>query len=99
MHGLFLSTTDNLFSGALRMDDFIRKVMSGMIASGKPHPLDRPHAPASMEPNYGPDADPSLLPPSVTRKVLMITHNPVLHSKGGHTLKQVFNWNDSNTLA
>ena len=39
------------------------------------------------------------VPPPVTSKVLMITHNPKLRSQGGLTLKEHFGWNDSDTLA
>ena len=39
------------------------------------------------------------IPPQVTSKVLMITHNPKLQSQGGRTLKEYFGWNDSDTLA
>jgi hypothetical protein len=35
----------------------------------------------------------------ITRKVLMITHNPKLPSKGGRTLREHFGWKDSNVLA
>lgn len=50
-------------------------------------------------PDYGTDPDESLKPEPVNRKVLMITHNPILHSKGGVTLKEYFGWNDPEELA
>ncbi|RMF80940.1 MAG: hypothetical protein D6737_06485 [Chloroflexi bacterium] len=51
------------------------------------------------KPDYGPQPDPVTLPTPITRKVLMITHDPVLHTQGGKTLKQYFNWYDSDELA
>lgn len=39
------------------------------------------------------------LPQPITRKVLVITHNPVLHSQGEQTLKQYFRWQDPHQLA
>lgn len=43
-------------------------------------------------------SDVTLLP-SITRKVLVITHNPVLHTQGNRTLKEHFNWQDPHHLA
>src|SRR5258708_12454413 len=39
------------------------------------------------------------LPPTVHPKVLAIIHNPVIRSRGGRKLHQVFGWNDPDTLA
>lgn len=39
------------------------------------------------------------LPPPVTRRVLAITHNPILHTQGKRTLKDHFGWQDSVKLA
>ncbi|MEO1288100.1 MAG: hypothetical protein AAFV93_10035 [Chloroflexota bacterium] len=50
-------------------------------------------------PKYGFDPDSSLKPAPVHKKVLMITHDPVLKSQGGKTVKQYFGWNDSEALA
>ncbi len=50
-------------------------------------------------PQYGPDTDTSRLPKPVHKKVLAITHDPVLKSEGGKTVKEYFNWNDSAELA
>lgn len=38
------------------------------------------------------------LPQPITRKVLVITHNPILHSQGGRTLKEHFHWQDPHQL-
>jgi hypothetical protein len=50
-------------------------------------------------PAYGQDTDPALLPTPVRRKVLMITHNPVLRSENNQTLRDYFNWYEPNDLA
>ncbi len=39
------------------------------------------------------------LPQPITRKVLVITHNPILKTQGGRTLKEYFNWQDPHRLA
>jgi hypothetical protein len=41
----------------------------------------------------------AVTPIAVTRKVLMITHNPVLRTQGDRTLKDYFGWNDPDSLA
>ncbi len=53
-----------------------------------------------------PDASPDTpahssgtLPPPITRKVLVITHNPVLKTQSGRTLKEYFGWQDPVQLA
>jgi len=50
-------------------------------------------------PQYGTEPDSSLKPVPVYKKVLMITHNPMLKSKGRQTVKEYFGWNDSEALA
>lgn len=50
-------------------------------------------------PDYGTEPDESLKPEPVHKKVLMITHNPILRSKGGQTVKEYFGWNDPEQLA
>jgi hypothetical protein len=55
--------------------------------------------PAYPYPQYGPQTEPSRLPEPSHRKVLAITHNPVLKSEGNKTVKEYFNWNDSDVLA
>lgn len=39
------------------------------------------------------------LPQPIIRKVLAITHNPILKTQGGRTLKDYFNWQDPHRLA
>jgi hypothetical protein len=39
------------------------------------------------------------LPAPITRKVLMVTHNPVFQTKEGHKIREVFGWRDPDTLA
>jgi hypothetical protein len=68
------------------MQDFIRRLRSQLS-----HETDKPHTDSSF--------NLAELPTPITRKVLMITHNPILQSQGGHTLKEHFGWNDSNALA
>ncbi|NWF70912.1 MAG: hypothetical protein HXY40_17645 [Chloroflexi bacterium] len=46
-----------------------------------------------------PPPTPGPAPTPITRKVLMITHNPVLRSQGGRTLKEYFGWQDPDTIA
>jgi hypothetical protein len=60
----------------------------------KAHPLD---APANSP--YLPTHAPDLLPVPIERKVLMITHNPVLQTQSGRTLKEYFGWQDPDWLA
>ncbi len=72
--------------------DFLRK----LLAEGeKPHPLSRP----ASQPDADPVRNSQLLPEPITRRVLSITHNPVLRSKGGRTLKDHFRWNNPDLLA
>jgi hypothetical protein len=72
----------------------VREFLQRVFGSNRPHPLDRPVQPAFTMSN-----EPAALPAPMTRKVLMITHNPVLHSQGSRTLKEHFRWNDPDTLA
>jgi hypothetical protein len=71
--------------------DIIRTLVKALVGSGQPHPLD----PAEWNP---PPTD-TRLPPPITRRVLMITHNPILKSRGGITVKDHFRWNDPEKLA
>lgn len=73
--------------------DFLKK----LFGSDQPHPLSQ--ATSDTPPNLGPHTDPVTLPAPISRKVLMITHNPKLQTQGGKTLKEYFGWNDSNQLA
>ncbi len=54
---------------------------------------------ATTPADFGPEPDPADLPRPVTPRVLMITHNPVLRTKGSKTLKAFFGWNDPDHLA
>jgi len=78
------------------MDDFLRKYIDRVKESNRNHPLSRGNNPF---PAGAPQTDPADLPDPITRKVLMITHNPVLKTQGGRTLKEHFRWNDPDTLA
>ena len=49
-------------------------------------------------PAYGKEVDASLKPEPIKRKVLMISDNPFLQSKGV-TVKEHFRWNEPNQLA
>ncbi|MCB9460530.1 MAG: hypothetical protein H6670_12835 [Anaerolineaceae bacterium] len=50
-------------------------------------------------PAYGQDAPPELRPAPVTKKVLMITHNPLLPEQANQTVRQHFKWNSPSALA
>ena len=50
-------------------------------------------------PAYGSAPDASQKPEPVHKKVLMITHNPILRTKKGLSVKEYFNWNDPEKLA
>jgi hypothetical protein len=72
------------------------------------HPLEKryptqPHEandPRSLpRPTYGHETNPALLPKPLRRKVLMISHNPVLKTEGGKTLREFFNWYEPDDLA
>lgn len=78
------------------MDAFLRKVMESLLGSGREHPLARR---GGEFPEYGIQNTAVELPKPITRKVLMITHNPVLRSQGGRTLKEHFRWNEPDELA
>ncbi len=74
------------------MRNLPRRLLELLLGSDAKHPLSHGVQPA-------PTPDPALLPAPITRKVLMITHNPVLRTQGGRTLKEHFRWNDSEQLA
>lgn len=52
-----------------------------------------------MYPQYGAQTQTSLLPQPIHRKVLAITHDPILKTEGNKTVKEYFRWNDSAWLA
>lgn len=71
----------------------LRQLLDALFnPSGAPHPLSTSGLPT-------PPGGPAQLPAPIHRKVLMITHNPVLRSQGGRTLKEHFGWQDPDTLA
>jgi hypothetical protein len=58
-----------------------------------PTPPEHPNDPRSRpRPAYGHETDPALLPSPITRKVLMISHNPVFQSEGKQTAREYFHW-------
>jgi hypothetical protein len=59
----------------------------------------QPRSHSIAYPQYGHDSPDKLKPKSVHKNVLMITHNPILKTQGGLTLKEYFNWNDPEMLA
>lgn len=67
------------------------------------HPLATPpHQqgnPAFAYPPYGAEAPPEQRPASITKKVLVITHNPLLPSQNQQTVRQFFKWNSPSKLA
>jgi len=67
--------------------------------SSADHPLKQEQIFRIQYPAYGSELEAAFKPQPIHKKVLMITHDPVLHSKQGQTLKQYFNWNDSQSLA
>lgn len=75
----------------------LKHLLNRFLAGDRPHPLEQCHVPG--QPNYGPDPDPAHLPKPVQRKVLMVIHNPIVRSRGGRKLNQVFGWNDPDALA
>ncbi|MGB1286008.1 MAG: hypothetical protein ACPG7F_05705, partial [Aggregatilineales bacterium] len=50
-------------------------------------------------PAYGTPTAQQSLPAPITKKVVMITHNPILRTKNNQTLKEYFGWNDPDMLA
>jgi hypothetical protein len=61
---------------------------------------DHPNDPRSRpRPAYGHEPSPAQLPAPIQRKVLMITHNPILHSQNGQTLREYFRWYEPDDLA
>lgn len=73
------------------MPDWLAQLQRWFAGNGENHPLNN-------QP-FNPPLGDYALPAPIYRKVLMITHNPTLRSKGGITLKQHFRWNDPETLA
>jgi len=77
----------------------IKRLVDLLLGSGSQHPLHQPPIIPTSNPNFGPEPDPATLPEPIHRKVMMITHNPVLHTQGGRTVREYFRWNDSDELA
>jgi hypothetical protein len=74
------------------MEDFIRNFFRNL---SNPKPESPPENPDEAEDRV----HPTQLPTPITRKVLMITHNPILRTQGSRTLKEYFGWNDPDALA
>ena len=53
---------------------------------------------STARPNYGPNPAPGTGPAPVTRKLLVLTFNPVLHSRGGVRMDRHLGWNDPDWL-
>src|SRR5690348_1473574 len=70
--------------------DSLRKLVSGLFSVN-----------SDAYPDRLPAAHPTstATPVRVTRKVLMITHNPKLRTQGGRTLRDYFGWNEPDALA
>lgn len=77
--------------------NLLKKFLDVLASSGAPHPLAVPRSDAL--PAFGAASEPAALPEPTTRRVLMITHNPVLRSQGSQTVKQFFRWNEPDDLA
>lgn len=77
------------------MTHFLGKLIRQMLSSESPHPLEIPRE----VPFNTPQIHLGQLPAPITRKVLMITHNPRLYSQSRTTLKEYFGWNDPDELA
>lgn len=74
------------------MSDFFKQIFELFSGSGSPHPLSR-------QANFDPQTGSATIPEPVHPKVLMITHNPILHTQGERTLREVFRWNEPDVLA
>jgi hypothetical protein len=74
-----------------------KRLLDALFNNDTPHPLERRVGDIQLD--FGPEPDPVTLPEPVWRKVLMITHNPVLRSQDGQTVKDYFHWNDPDELA
>ncbi len=76
------------------MLDWLRWLFGSGESSARPHPLEQDWLPTDQTrlADYP-------RPTPVKRKVLMITHNPVLRSQGGKTVREYFRWNDPEFLA
>lgn len=70
----------------MMIDELLRRIFGGA------HPLD-PAAPLPDVPTTGE------LPAPIARRVLMITHDPILQTQGGASVREHFGWNDSMALA
>ena len=55
-------------------------------------------AQGTARPRYGPNPDPALRPAPVTRRLLVITLNPRLRSKGNVTVQQYYRFTNPNWL-
>ncbi|MBC6935002.1 MAG: hypothetical protein DWB42_04110 [Chloroflexi bacterium] len=75
--------------------DILRRFFDSFIGGSAPHPLEM----SGAFPGFGPEPDPADQPEPVYRRVLMITHNPVLRTQGGRTVREYFRWNDPDDLA
>ncbi len=73
------------------MHDWLRRLLD-MWNAGT-HPLEAGREAAEPEPTA------RLGTATVSPRVLMITHDPVLRSQGGKTVRQYFGWNDPERLA
>ncbi len=78
------------------MVDWLKKLAENIFGSDSDHPLGAGSNSPLTSPGDLPARD---LPAPITRKVLMITHNPILWSQGGRTLKEYFRWNEPDELA
>jgi hypothetical protein len=74
-----------------------KRVFDLLVGDSAQHPLMGGGPDATVA--YGPDADPASQPEPVKRRVLAITHDPVLPSKGGRSVREDFGWNHSEDLA
>lgn len=71
----------------------LKRLLRDLLASDRPHPLDAPTLQPMANRASGNKPEP------VYPKVLMITHNPILKTQGGRTIKDHFHWNDPDDLA
>lgn len=76
--------------------EWLRQLLRTLTESDRPHPLAQ--SGYSSLPDIEPP-DPATLPEPVSRRVLAITHNPVLVTQGKRTVKEHFGWNDPHKLA
>jgi len=76
------------------MVDWLRRLLGNGESPPRRHPLEGDDGLPEMRAD-----EEHPLPAPVTRKVLMITHNPTLRSQGKRTLREHFHWNDPEALA